>query len=249
MILNCVIIEDEKHAIELLQEHIESIPYLRLLKVYSQSITALTEISANDKIDIIFMDIEMPGISGIELAKSLRSKTRFLVFTTAYYQYAAEAFDLDADQYMIKPITFAKFAIVMDKLVKSLFKAGVPPVDEAQEEEGEIFLKTGMKNKVIRINPSDIIYLQSHDNYVRVYTDKESIVTYLTLKEAELSFNRNGNLIQVHRSYIVAKNRIEMVIGNMIKMGPGMEVPVGSAFKHAFFEYIKKQTIVSGRIR
>jgi len=246
MLLNCVIIEDEKHAIELLQEHIESMPYLRLLKVYSQSLTALTEISANDNIDIIFMDIEMPGISGIELAKSLRDKTRFLIFTTAYHQYAAEAFELEASQYIIKPVTFAKFAMVIDKLAKNLFKTEKEATVENNHEE-DIFLKTGMKNKVIRINPADIVYLQSHDNYVCVHTDKEMIVAYLTLKEAERSFNRNGHLIQVHRSFVISKSKIQMIVGNTVKMSVGKDVPVGNAFKHVFFDYIKKQTISSGR--
>jgi len=281
MILNCVIIDDELPAIELLSEHVENTSNLKLLKVFSQPLTALREIKLEDQIDIIFLDVEMPEISGIELAVSLRSKTRFLVFTSSHSKYAFEAFGLDADHYILKPITFLKFSATIDKLLKIIRKTTVNdsntdkpvaiespigkfnPGNSTETEpysfssngnltlEGheEIFLKTGINNKIIRLKLSDIIYIQSNDNYIDIYTDHEKITAYLTLKEAISSFNYNSNLVQIHRSYIIAKNRIKLINGNTVNLVTGLELPIGSSYKESFFEYIRKQTIVSGRIK
>jgi DNA-binding LytR/AlgR family response regulator len=244
MILNCVIIEDENHAIELLTDHIQSMPNLSLLKVYSQPITAMTEITEEDNIDIIFLDINMPGMSGMDLAKILRPKTRFLIFTTAYHQYAVEAFELEADQYIIKPVTFPKFVAAIDKIIRKIGKNQVVPVPKS-----EIFIKTGVLNKVTKVNPADVLYLEARDNYIIVHTDKDSIITYLTLKEALHTLNQLENLIQVQKSFVIARNKIEIVEGNVIIMDKGVQIPIGNTYRKSFFDYIKKNTVISGRVK
>jgi DNA-binding LytR/AlgR family response regulator len=244
MILNCVIIEDENHAIELLTDHIHSMPNLSLLKVYSQPITAMTEISEEDNIDVIFMDINMPGMSGMDLAKILRPKTRFLIFTTAYHQYAVEAFELEADQYIIKPVTFQKFVVAIEKIVRKIGKNQVIPVPKS-----EIFIKTGVLNKVTKVNPAEVVYLEAKDNYIIVHTDKDSIITYLTLKEALHTLNQLDNLIQVQKSFVIARNKIDIVEGNVIIMDKGIQIPIGNTYRKSFFDYVKKNTVISGRVK
>jgi len=244
MILNCIIIEDENHAIELLTDHIQSMPNLSLLKVYSQPIIAMTEITELDNIDIIFLDINMPGMSGMDLAKILRPKTRFLIFTTAYHQYAVEAFELEADQYIIKPITFPKFVVAIEKIIRKIGKNQVIPVPRS-----EIFIKTGVLNKVTKVNPAEVVYLEAKDNYIIVHTDKDSIITYLTLKEALYTLNQLENLIQVQKSFVIARNKIEIVEGNVIIMDKGIQIPIGNTYRKSFFDYVKKNTVISGRIK
>ncbi|MBB5635361.1 DNA-binding LytR/AlgR family response regulator [Pedobacter cryoconitis] len=244
MILNCVIIEDENHAIELLTDHIQNMPNLSLLKVYSQPITAMTEITEEDNIDIIFLDINMPGMSGMDLAKILRPKTRFLLFTTAYHQYAVEAFELEADQYIIKPVTFPKFIAAIEKIIKKIGKSQSTVLPKS-----EIFIKTGVLNKVTKVNPADVVYLEARDNYIIVHTDKDSIITYLTLKEALHTLNQLDNLLQVQKSFVIAKNKIEIVEGNVIIMDKGIQIPIGNTYRKSFFDYVKKNTVVSGRVK
>ncbi len=244
MILNCVIVEDEKHAIELLEDHIKNMPNLNLLKVFYKPVVALSEISIEDKIDIIFMDINMPGINGIELARVIRTKTRFLIFTTAYDNYAIQAFDVEADQYIIKPVTLVKLALAIDKIVKKIDNQSV-----AKQPKLEVFLKAGVKNKVIKVNILDVIILESKDNYIAVVTSKATTITYLTLKEAQQIFDHEDNLIQVHKSYIVAKDKIQSLEGNTICMENGSKVLIGSSYRNHFFEYIKKNTKISSRIK
>lgn len=244
MLLNCVIIEDENHAIELLTDHIQNMPNLHLLKVYSQPITALAEITEEDHIDILFMDINMPGISGMDLAKILRPKARFLIFTTAYHQYAVEAFELEADQYIIKPVTFPKFTVAIEKIIRKIGKTPVQPVAKS-----EIFIKTGVMNKIIKVSPEEVIYLEARDNYIIVHTDKDSIITYLTLKEALQTLNQLNNLVQVQKSFVIARNRIEMIEGNLIIMAKGTQIPIGNTYKKSFFDYVKNNTVVSARAK
>lgn len=244
MLLNCVIIEDENHAIELLTDHIHNMPNLHLYKVYSQPITALAEITEEDRIDILFMDINMPGISGMDLAKILRPKTRFLIFTTAYHQYAVEAFELEADQYIIKPVTFPKFTVAIEKIIRKIGKVPVQPVAKS-----EIFIKTGVMNKIIKVSPEEVIYLEARDNYIIVHTDKDSIITYLTLKEALQTLNQLNNLVQVQKSFVIARNKIEMIEGNLIIMAKGTQIPIGNTYKKSFFDYVKNNTVVSARIK
>ncbi|QNK62937.1 response regulator transcription factor [Pedobacter sp. PAMC26386] len=244
MMLNCVIIEDENHAIELLSDHIQQMSNLCLLKVYSQPTVALTEITEDDNIDIIFMDINMPGMSGIDLAKILRSKTRFLLFTTAYHHYAVEAFELEADQYIIKPITFPKFATAIEKIIKKIGKETVTP-----SAKSDIFIKTGVMNKVIKVNPADVVYLEAKDNYIIIHTESYNIITYLTLKEALHTLNQLDNLIQVQKSFVIARNKIEMVDGNAIVMNKGVQIPIGNTYRKAFLDYVKQNTVISARVK
>jgi len=242
MILNCVIVEDEKHAIELLTDHIESLPNLSLIKVFSKPVDAITDITDKDKIDVIFMDINMPGLSGIDLAKILRSKTRFLIFTTTHQQYALQAFEVEADQYILKPITFAKFVVAIDKIMKIIDK------DQVEKTiKREVFIKTGVKNKLIKINPAEILYLESKDNYVLIHLPKESVIAYLTLKEAMEYFNYDNVLMQIHKSFVIAKHKVEKIEGNNIMMSNKINLPLGGSYKIPFFDYIKQNTVISGR--
>ncbi|MBX0335324.1 response regulator [Pontibacter sp. HSC-14F20] len=140
----CMVIDDESHAIELLSDYIQAIPRLQLTKTYQDPVAALMESQGEENYDFIFMDIDMPRLSGMELAKSLRSLTAFLVFTTAHSKYAVEAFEVRADHFLLKPIGMNKFAMTIDMLLKRREEPARPPI----RQDTSFFIKSDQKKQV-----------------------------------------------------------------------------------------------------
>ena len=243
MKLKCIIIDDERSAIEILKGHITKMKHLHFSRSYKNPLTALEEISTKDKIDIIFIDINMPGISGLELAKNLRDKSRFLIFTTAHEQHTMAAFELRANQYMLKPISFEKFALEMDALIKTYDKNyGVGRPDS--EEKTSIFYKGDRKTDFKALKISDIRYITSHGNYIQIYTKgKKNQITYGSLTEAENRL-RGSNFIRISRFTIISGNAIAKVSGNCVQLDEGEEFKLtGPELKKAFFLFIKENAV------
>lgn len=244
MKLKCVAIDDEEHAIEVITDHISEMPGLYVFKTFTNPITALTEINVADQIDIIFMDIDMPGLNGIELAKSLRDKTKYLVFTTAHPDYALQAFDVQSDQYLLKPISFAKFALGIDRIIKKESEkvSTVATVDDSNT----LFVKGDHKHAFANISINEILYIKSLQNYVKIVTSNDEIITYLTLKEVEKALEKHP-FIRVNKSYIISKSSIKRVDGNIIKLINDENIQLGEGYKDAFLEYIQGILLKSSR--
>lgn len=234
--IRCVIIDDERHAISLLTTYISSIPALELIKTYKDPIQALSEITSEDRIDIIFLDIEMPHISGIELAKDLKSRARAIIFTSAFEQYAIDAFDVRATHYLLKPINLAKFTQTITNVIENELSQRKQPGKNIR------FYKTGEKHKLTRLNKQDIIYFEGAQNYVKMVTSKTIQLVYLTLKEVEDIFC--GDLFyRVHRSHVVNARKIQQIVGNTINLGDGHQVQMGGTYKQDLIKFLEEKNI------
>jgi len=242
MLYKCIIIDDEPDAIEIINDYIQQIPELTVLHSYIDPVEALASMGKGDTVDFVFMDIDMPRISGLELSKAIRNKTDKLIFTTAHTKYAFEAFEVEADAYLLKPFTFAKFALTIDKLIKDNLRI------RTGDSTKEFYVKTTEeRNRYVRVKFDEVIAIESVKNYIKIYTTTEEIMTYLTLKEIKERFDETDDFIQIHRSFIISKNYIEKVEGSLVKLPKNMLIPIGTFYKDAFYDYLLKNTIKTGR--
>ncbi|WP_276499410.1 LytR/AlgR family response regulator transcription factor [Pontibacter litorisediminis] len=240
----CVVIDDEDHAIELLADYIAATPRLQLEKTFQDPVAALMDSAPEVPYDFIFLDIDMPRLTGLELAKSLRSRTRFLVFTTAHQKYALEAYDVRADHFLLKPISMNKFALTVDLLLKSTGESNPDPV---YPDDDSFFIKSDQKNKLIRIQLHEIVCIEGLKNYVLIHTLTQKHIAYLTLKEMEDALCPTGRFLRVHKSFIVANQHIERVEGRTIHLKNNLDIPIGETYKPDFYSYIGGKILRTGR--
>jgi DNA-binding LytR/AlgR family response regulator len=237
----CIIIDDEPHAIDGLKRYINSTPELLLIESYTDSLIALKSIKASEPVDLIFLDIDMPKINGIELSKEIKNKTNKLIFTTAHSKYAYEAFEVDADAYLLKPYSLGKFVITIEKLFPE--KNG-----HINIKDDFFFVKSkGEDLKIVKIKYDDVIAIESKQNYVMIHTMTKGVLTYMSLTEiSKLLINIPG-FVQLHRSFIVKQDKIDAIDGNLIKMANGIQITVGELFRKDFNNFITKRLIKAGK--
>ncbi|QNN41175.1 MULTISPECIES: LytR/AlgR family response regulator transcription factor [Pedobacter] len=245
MNLKCVVIDDEQHAIEVLTDHIAEMPGLTIFKTFTSPVQALMEISIDDEIDLLFMDIDMPGINGLELAKNIREKAKYLIFTTAHPDYALQAFDVQSDQYLLKPISFAKFALGIDRILKKEANNAKVTTKET-EQAAALYIKGDHKYAFSNIAIDEILYIKALQNYIQIITKSETHTTYLTLKEIEKALETHA-FIRVNKSNIVAKSAIKKVDGNIIRLVNNEMIQIGEGYKEAFFAYVQSSLLKSNR--
>jgi DNA-binding LytR/AlgR family response regulator len=233
--MKCIIIDDEPLAIELLEDFISKIPFLELVASCSNGFEA-TSILQEQKIDLIFTDIEMPDFSGIDFIKSLEVKPLF-IFTTAYSHYAVEGFNLNAIDYLVKPIPFHRFlkaATRAQNLLSLKIEEEKPTLDKENIQEF-IFVKSEYEN--LKINLSDIKYIESLKDYIKIHTHKEKpILTLSSLKSFEEKLGKL-NFIRVHKSYIVSLKHIYSVQRNRIIIDDNW-IPIGLNYRDDFIKKI-----------
>ncbi|MGY5354535.1 LytR/AlgR family response regulator transcription factor [Wenyingzhuangia sp. IMCC45467] len=234
--MKCIIIDDEPLALELLEDFISKISYLELVASCSNGFDA-TNILQEKDIDLIFTDIEMPNFSGIDVVKSLDKKPMF-IFTTAYSHYAVEGFNLNAIDYLIKPIPFHRFLKATTR-AHDLFKLKKEETPNAVNKEVTsefIFVKSEYEN--LKINLSDIRYIESLKDYIKIYTNKpKPILTLSSLKSFEEKLGKL-NFIRVHKSYIISLNHIHSVQRNRIIIEDKW-IPIGLNYKDDFIKKIE----------
>lgn len=240
--LNCIVIDDENHAVELLADYIESMPNLNLVKYYTDPLKALMEIPAGKLVDVILIDIDMPGMTGLDLSLAIRHKTRYLVFTSAHAKYAIEAFGVQANEYLLKPISISKFALMINQLLK----AEQARIDE-QKNNDFFFVKTDQVQKYVKINVNDLIAIEGLNNYVKIHTVNGTHIAYLTMKELEVKLDGNSSFIRVQRSFIISMDFINKVEGAFITLNNKLEVPLGTTYRKDFFNFLEKKTLRSNR--
>lgn len=236
----CYVVDDEAHAIETLVSYIEKAPGLELLGTSTNPLEALDRINNTIRPDITFLDVDMPQLSGLDLAGLISDRTA-VIFTTAFPDYALGAFEKNAADYLLKPISFERFLNSVKK-VSAHLRAHTP--DPANDH---IFIKSNIKGKVTRLNFKDIVYVESIKNYVIIYTEDEKMVTYLTMKELEAALPPE-NFFRVHKSYIVNADKIKTVNGVNILLQKNIMVPLGQMYKIALQDYINTKLVSSSRL-
>jgi len=196
-----------------------------------------------EMIDLILLDIEMPRISGIELSREIRKKTKKLIFTTAHTRYGYEAFEADADAYLLKPYSLSKFAATITKL----FPEEIIQPDHVKTTSDFFFVKNKEDNlKMVKIKYGDIIAIESKQNYVLIHTQHKKILAYMSLKEIARMVDL-PNFAQFQRSFILCKDHIDYIYGNTIKMINGLEITVGEYYRKDFTAFMSAKLIKAGR--
>ena len=242
----CIIIDDEPFAIDWLKNYIGLVPNLRLVKCYTDPLEALMEITAGSLVDLILLDVDMPRVSGIELSKEIRKKTRKLVFSTAYKQYGYDAYEVEADAYLLKPYTFSKFAGTIAKIFsgEDEIRTGIKATDDF------FFVKNKNENlKIVKIMYADVVAVESKQNYVLIHTLSKKVLTYMSLTEMSKILNQLHNFVQFQRSFILGKDHIDSIDGNTIKMVNGLQITVGEYYRKDFSAFLTDKLIKTGRKR
>jgi len=233
--MKCIIIDDEPLALELLEDFVSKIPNLELISACSNAIEAMSILQKN-KIDLIFLDIEMPEFTGIEFIKSLEVKPLF-IFTTAYSHYAVEGFNLNAVDYLVKPIPFHRFLKAINRAQELLLlkKAENSPTIKSLGSPNFIFVKSDYEN--IKLNFDDIKYFEGLKDYIKIFsTSHKPILTLSNFKKIEEKLPEEL-FIRVHRSYIVSLKYINSVQRNRILID-GVRIPIGQNYKDEFLKRI-----------
>lgn len=243
---SCVVIDDETHAIEGIKKYISNVSELNLIATYTDPLVALKEIGGLEKIDVIFLDVDMPKITGIELAKEIRSLTHKLVFTTAHTKYAYDAFKADADDYLLKPYSLGQFLICINKLFP---KTDLPKVEEKPKAKDDFFFVKSREEspKLVKINYSDILMVESKRNYVLIYTKHKQVLTYMSLTEIVSILHQHSDFIQLQRGFVVKKEAIESVDGHSVKIINGIELIVGENYRKDFGVFITEKWLRTGK--
>lgn len=233
--IKCIAIDDEPHALRQLAEYIEAVPYLSLEGSFESAFDACNFLHDN-AIDLIFVDINMPDINGIDFVKSL-SKNVKIVFITAHSEFAYEGFQLDAADYLLKPISFTDFLKSANKVNERYFQQN-SSLPEIHQNRDYLFIKS--EYRIIRINFKDIKYIESKREYVKIFLEgSEPITTLMSIKKLEETLP--GNMfMRVHRSFIVNLNKITVVERNRIVFDNKVYIPISENYGEKFQEYMEK---------
>lgn len=237
--IKCYVVDDELHALERICEYVEQTPDLKLIGKATDPATAFSDISQGIVPDVLFSDIDMPKMNGLELAE-LVGKDCTIVFTTGHADYALDAFEHEAFAYLLKPVSYPKFLKVAQRLIEHRKK------NNLQHDEF-LFIRGDMKGKIHRIELNDIIYLESAQNYVVITLETESVTTYMMISEME-RFLPEDQFSRVHRSFIINHHRINYITPNQVIMKDGTHIPLSTSYKSAFLDKIQHRTIISERL-
>ena len=237
MNISCLIVEDEPLARNLLTEYVSKVPYLNLVKACSGPFEAM-EVLRNNPVDLLFLDVQMPELTGIAFLKSLQKKP-LVILTTAYSQYAIEGYELDITDYLLKPITFERFLKAVDKVSQRM--SGNQTITEKPAEPAPdfIFVKDG--TKLVKIRWNDILYVEGLKDYVTIHTRTQKVISLQRLKVLEEQLPAD-KFIRVHNSFIVALDAIDSVHKDKIQIGQA-QVPIGDTYKKSFREFIEGRQI------
>lgn len=239
--INCIIVDDEQHAIDLLSAHISKVPLLNLQFATTRSIEAFQYIQRNSA-DLIFLDIQMPELGGIQLLKLLKGKSK-VILTTAYSKYALEGYEHDIVDYLLKPIVFERFLKAVQKAIDIIIILQTPAADpnEIRNDKEFIFVKTDGRSKMVQVMLKDIEYIEARGNYVSIHTPASKIITLLTIKELEEKLPV-PQFIRIHNSFIISVKKISQVEGNLVQVGK-QKLPVGDVYKKSFLNTIEKYIV------
>ncbi|WP_373549304.1 LytR/AlgR family response regulator transcription factor [Haliscomenobacter sp.] len=244
--LNCLIVDDEPLARKLLSDYVQKVPYLKLLRTCSDPMEALDFLRDNP-VDLLFLDIQMPEITGLTLLKILQKKP-WVILTTAYSEYALESYDLDVVDYLLKPITLERFLKAMEKInqrMQRIVNQQLPSEElaslpvAAETGPAYIFVKDG--TKLVKVKLSEIMYVEGMKDYVAIHTPQQRIVTLQRLKAMEEQLPES-QFIRIHNSYIVALEWLDSIHKEKVKVGSAL-LPISDSYRKSFKDFIEKNHI------
>ena len=238
--IKCSIVDDEPLAVELLASYVKKIPFMELVGKYSNATDALRGVTDNP-VDLLFLDIQMPELNGMELSRMLPESTR-IVFTTAFEQYALDGYRINALDYLLKPITYPTFLEACNKALKwfNLTPQSENASEPQTEEVDSIFVKS--EYKLLQIKLDDIRYVEGLKDYVKIYTEQSPrpILSLMNMKAMEQMLPAS-RFMRVHRSFIVSKEKIREIDRGRIVFGD-VYIPIGDSYKAAFQAFIASRS-------
>ncbi|WP_406823685.1 LytR/AlgR family response regulator transcription factor [Pedobacter sp. KACC 23697] len=222
----CLAIDDEFPALEIIIDYIALQPKLKLLKSYCSAPTALKEIENLKKpVDVIFLDIEMPTMNGLELARLIKHKTNKLVFTTAHANYAIHSYEMEADAFLLKPISQAKF----DQVIRRLFQN--PPNVQTEKANDYVLLKSDeQRNRFIKIKLDKIYAIEAQERLTKIYLEHEIIFSRSSFSEALALLTKNKGFSQIHRSFIIAESQIKTLERSYVILNNNHRISIGRKY-------------------
>lgn len=233
-----MIVDDEPLAIDVIENHVSRMPNLELVATAPNAIVASEKLK-KQQVDLLFMDIQMPEITGLEFLRSLSSPP-LVIFTTAYPEYAIEGFELDAIDYLLKPISFDRFQKAVKKAEEYFSFQHDQAIGKPEMEEDFIFVKANQKQ--LRVAYGDILYIEAFADYVKIYTAEKRIVTLQTMKKMEQTLPVD-RFCRVHRSFIVGLQHVTAFSASEVEVN-GVKLPIGKNYKDGFMEYMNSRNIL-----
>lgn len=237
--IRCLVVDDEPLALDILEDYISKVPFLTLVKTTTSAIEGLSLVQS-DAIDLVFLDVQMPELTGIQFLKIINGKCD-VILTTAYSQYALDGYELDVVDYLLKPIAFDRFYKAAQKVLQSTVNtnSSAPEVLSVQKNHDFIFVKT--EHKIQKIYLDDILYIEGLKDYISIFTRSERIITLQNMKKMEESLP-SKSFIRVHKSYIIALGKIESIERSRIQIGE-KTIPIGDTYREYFFKQIENTNI------
>lgn len=242
--IRCLIVDDEPLALHILEDYISKVPFMELVKSTTNPIEALTMVQ-DGNIDLVFLDVQMPELTGIQFLRIANGKTK-VILTTAYPQYALEGYELDVVDYLLKPIAFDRFFKAAQKAQGIIHPAKTPAPVEQQFAQPQndfmsdfIFVKS--EHKIQKLYLHQILFIEGLKDYISIFTTTERIITLQNMKKMEDTLP-SQHFVRVHKSYIVALNKIDSIERSRIRIGDKI-IPVGDTYRDDFFKIIDGKNV------
>jgi len=233
MKINCLIIDDEPASQIVLKNFIADVGFLELKAICNNAIEAIEKLKEHNDIDLLFLDVNMPKISGLTFFKSLQNPPD-VIFTTAYPQYAVDGFEVNAIDYLLKPFSFERFFIAVNKVLEKRFSKGNQTNGNQTEEERFMFIKS---NKTLhKINFEDILFVEAYGDYVKVHQDQQCILTNATFTSV-LETLPSDIFVRAHKSFAINFKKMNTISGNQITIQKH-KIPIGQKFRVEFYKFI-----------
>lgn len=241
MKITCIVVDDEPLAAEKIADYVSRVPFLKCIATFDNGLSVM-EYLQQEEVDLIFLDIQMPGLTGIQLLNVLKRKPK-VILTTAYSEYALESYELEVTDYLLKPISFERFLKAVTKVYQSY---NLPTTKEPASKqsstanEGFIFVKTEYKLQQIKLDT--IQYVEGMKDYLRIHTDEEPVMTLMSFSKLQEMLPSDG-FFRVHKSYIVPIGRITLIEKGEIHIGDHV-IPVSDTYKEGFFAYLREKKLL-----
>lgn len=231
--IKCIIVEDELLAQQVIQSHLKNTNQLELVAVCNNAIEAKDALSKNE-VDLIFLDIQLPGMTGLNFLRTVQDPP-LIVLTTAYTEYALESYDFNVIDYLLKPISLDRFNKAISKITSGRV---FPKLTNTKDDSPDhLFIKSG--SKFFKVNLSDIIYIQSMKDYLKIYTKDHKLITHQTMGDME-KILPSKQFIRVHKSYMVAIASIKIIYGNTVELEQAV-IPIGNIYKNNVMNLVARK--------
>lgn len=237
--MKCIAIDDEPLALEVIERFSSKVAGIELIRTFQNPVEAV-EFIQNESVDLIFLDIQMPDLTGIQFMQSIQTKP-LVIFTTAYSQYAIESYELDAVDYLLKPILFDRFLKAVNKAQK-IFKSGnqVAAPTGTSEMSGDDFLFIKSDTRFFKVNFEDILYIEGMRDYIAVHTPNQRILTLMSMTKM-LDKLPKADFMRVHKSFIIGLQHINLIQNNRVTINE-KEIPVSNSYKEDFLGFVEGRT-------